>query len=101
MRISWKHRFADQSLVWSRSKKRDNALGVHSSPNYTMAEPNDLFRKKKKKESLIFIYKDMTLTLKLLSQISDSTKMSLLLAIRHPAIRVRIVAPHTRLRVET
>ena len=67
-----------------------------------MAEPNDLFRKKKKKkESLIFIYKDMTLTLKLLSQISDSTKMSLLLAIRHPAIRVRIVAPHTRLRVET
>ena len=57
--------------------------------------------KKKKKKSLIFIYKDMTLTLKLLSQISDSTKMSLLLAIRHPAIRVRIVAPHTRLRVET
>ena len=60
-----------------------------------------LEKKKKKKKSLIFIYKDMTLTLKLLSQISDSTKMSLLLAIRHPAIRVRIVAPHTRLRVET
>ena len=74
MRISWKHGFADQSLAWSRSKntieykkhKKHKALGVHSPPNYTMAELNDVFRKKKKNHP-IFIYNGMTLTLKLLS----------------------------------
>ena len=47
-------------------------------PNYTVAELNDVFRKK---ETPIFIYKAMTLTLKLLSRSSDSTKMSFLPAI--------------------
>ena len=46
-------------------------------PNYTVAELN-VFRKK---ETPIFIYKAMTLTLKLLSRSSDSTKMSFLPAI--------------------
>ena len=66
-------------------------------PNYTVAELNDVFRKK---ETPIFIYKAMTLTLKLLSRSSDSTKMSFLPAIWPPVIRVRIVTPHTRLHVE-
>ena len=65
-----------------------------------MAELNDVFRKKKKKKN-IFIYNGMTLTLKLLSQSSDSTKMPLLPAIRPPVIRVQIVTPHTRLHVGT
>ena len=42
----------------------------------------------------------MTLTLKLLSQSSDSTKMPLLPAIRPPVVRIRIVTPHTRPHVE-
>ena len=54
-----------------------------------------------KKESPTFIYNGMTLTLKLLSESSDSTKMPLLPAIRPPVIRARIVTPHTRLHVET
>ena len=53
-----------------------------------------------KKEQPIFIYKDMTLTLKLLSQSSDSTKTLFLPAIRSPAFKVRIVTPHTRLHME-
>ena len=54
-----------------------------------------------KKERPIFISKGMTLTLKLLSRSSDSTKMSFLPAIRPHIIRVRIVTPHTKLHVET
>ena len=53
-----------------------------------------------KKEPPIFIYKGMTLTLKLLPQSSDSTKMPFLPVIRHPVIKVQIVTPYTRLYVE-
>ena len=53
-----------------------------------------------KKEPPIFIYKDMTLTLRLLSRSSGLTKMLFIWAIRPPVIRVRIVTPHTRLHVE-
>ena len=58
MRISWKHGFADQSLAWDpeakntieyKKHKKHNALGVHSPRNYTMAEINDFFSKKKNK----------------------------------------------------
>ena len=75
-------------------------MGVHSPPNYPMTELNDVFRKKKKKKN-IFIYNGMTLTLKLLSQSSDSTKMPLLPAIRPPVVRIWIVTPHTRLHMKT
>ena len=43
----------------------------------------------------------MTLTLKLLTQSSDSIKLQLLPAIRPPVIGVRIASPHTKLHVET
>ena len=54
-----------------------------------------MFFQKKQKESPIFIYKGMTLTLKLLSQRNDSAKMSLLPAIRPPVIRVRYTTHKT------
>ena len=53
-----------------------------------------------KKEPPIFIYKGMTLTLKLLPLGRDSTKMSFLPAIRPPVIRIQIFTPHARLHVE-
>ena len=53
-----------------------------------------------KKEPPIFIYKGMILTLKLLSQSSDSTNMPFLPAIRPPVTRGWIVIPHTRIHVE-
>ena len=90
-----------KNTIEYKKHKKYNALGVHSPPNYAMAELNGVFREKKKKESAIFIYNGMTLTLKLLSQSRDSTKVPLLPAIIPPVIRVRIVTPHTRLHVET
>ena len=89
-----------KNTIEYKKHKKYNALGVHSPPNYAMAELNDVFRKKKK-ESAIFIYNGMIMTLKLLSQSSDSTKGPLLPGIRPPVIRVRIVTPHTRLHVKT
>ena len=50
-----------------------------------------------KKEPPIFINKDMTLTVKLLSRSSDSVKMPFLPAIRP---RGKIVTPQTRHHVE-
>ena len=61
--------------------------GCGVSTNYTVAELNEVFLKK---EPPIFIYKEMILTLKLLSGSSDSTKMPFLPAIRPPVIRGRM-----------
>ena len=55
---------------------------------------------KKKKETPIFIYKSMILTLKLLSRSSDSTKMPFLPASRPPVTRGQIVIPHARLHAD-
>ena len=104
MQINWKNGFADQSLAWCRSKKHNfcilqknhNVLDVPSHPNYTVTELNDVFLKK---EPPIFIYKGMTLTLKLLSGSSGSTKMPFFPAVRPTVIRGQIITPHTRLHV--
>ena len=77
MRISCKHGLADESLAWSKSKVP-----------FIVPELNDVFRKKN--EPPIFIYKGMTLTLKLLSRSNDSTKMPFLPSIRPSVIEVRI-----------
>ena len=55
---------------------------------FIVPELNDVFRKKN--EPPIFIYKGMTLTLKLLSRSNDSTKMPFLPSIRPPVIELRI-----------
>ena len=67
------------------------------SPNYTVAELNNVVRKKR---AIICTYKDMAVIVKLLPRSSTSTKMSFLQAIRTPVIRIRVVTPHTRLHVE-
>ena len=101
MGISWKYSFPDQSLAWSRTKKHN---GIQKAQE-TMLWMYSGWAKwcfPKKKEPPIFIYKGMTLTLKLLPLSSDSTKMPFLPAIRPPApvIRLWVVTPHARLHVE-
>ena len=84
-----------------RNKKNTTECKKHKKQCFecTVAELNYVFRKK---DPPIFIYKGMTLTLKLLPLSSDSTKMPFLPAIRPPApvIRLWIVTPHARLHVE-
>ena len=77
--------------------KKQNVMKVTSSLNYTVTELHDVIQKE---EPHIFIYKSMTLTLKLFSRSSSSTKMPFLSANRTTVIRGRIVTPHTRLHVE-
>ena len=72
-------------------------MDLPSSPNYTVTELNDAFRKK---EPPVFVSKGMPLTLKLVSRISDSTKIPFLPAFRTPVIKGQIVTPQGRFHME-